>query len=146
MSEWPTAENQFQLSARPPTARRFYFTEPAVPLRLYIPTTTPTAATPGGKKYPWKNVPPWSPLHRKLRQRSTAPRQSPTVDALYAGPDSLAGSSTELESPSKDSTALIAERPNLSPEIPETPPAALKDVRREKDNHGEDGDTPSCLR
>jgi hypothetical protein len=60
---------------------------------------------------------------------------------------SFAGSSTELKPPSKASTALMVERPDISPEIPETPPAiALKNVRREEHCYGEDGNTPSCSR
>lgn len=66
-----------------------------------------------------------------------------TVDTLQAGPGSLAGSSTELKPPSKASAALITERPDISPEIPETPPAvAPENVRREEHCYGEDGNTP----
>jgi hypothetical protein len=39
---------------------------------------------------------------------------------------------TELEPPSKDSTALIAERPDMSQEIPETSAVTLENVRRDE--------------
>lgn len=73
------------------------------------------------------------------------PLQSPAVDALHADPDSLACTSTELEPPSKDSTALIAERSDMSREIPETSAVALENVRHEH-SHGEDGNPPSRFR
>jgi hypothetical protein len=99
---------------------------------------SPTAATPGGKNYPWKDVPSWTPLHRKLQQYSTAPLQRPTVDALHANLDGLASISTEFESPPKDSATLMAERPKISPEIPETPSVSIGNVRCE-DSHSSDG-------
>jgi hypothetical protein len=40
-------------------------------------------------KYPWKNVPPWSPLHRKLQQRSDKSLDNPSIDALHIRTDDL---------------------------------------------------------
>lgn len=39
----------------------------------------------------------------------------------------------------------MIEQPKNSPEIPETPTVALKNMRRWEDDHSEDGDTPSDL-
>jgi hypothetical protein len=41
-----------------------------------------TAATPGKKKHPRVNVPRWSPLYRKLQQRSDKPLDNLSVDVL----------------------------------------------------------------
>src|SRR4051794_4242550 len=60
-------------------------------------TTSSAAVTPAGKKFPWKNVPPWSPLYRKLQLHSTTSLHNPTVDMLHAGSDSLGSTLTELE-------------------------------------------------
>jgi hypothetical protein len=46
-------------------------------------TTSSTTATPGKKKHPWVNVPRWSPLYRKLQQRSDKPLNNPSVNALH---------------------------------------------------------------
>jgi hypothetical protein len=81
-------------------------------------------------------------------QASTAfnrPLQSPTVDALHDGSDSLACTSTGLGPPPKDSIALIADRPDMSQKIPEKPVVAPEDVRHEY-SHGEDGNIPSRFR
>jgi hypothetical protein len=88
--------------------------------------TSSTAATPGSKKSPWVNVPPWSPLHRRLEQRSDKPLDNLTVDALHPGTDSSRSPSTELEPAPKDSEAPVTER-------------------HEEDDHGDDGNTPSHL-
>src|SRR2546423_6253920 len=66
---------------------------------------------------------------------STPPRLFPTSrpverQGLRAGTDSLEAASTELERPPKDSRGPVAERPENSPEIPETPTVALESVRR----------------
>jgi len=53
-----------------------------------LPTSS-TAVTPGKKKYPWKNVPPWSPLYRKLQQRSDKSLDNPNVDTLHTSTDDL---------------------------------------------------------
>jgi hypothetical protein len=96
------------------------------------PTTSPTVATPGGKRSPWKHPPPWSKLYRKLQQHSATPLHTSTIDALHTGTDSLGSAST-------DSRALVTEWPENSPEIPETPAVALEDVQREEDDHSHDG-------
>jgi hypothetical protein len=101
-----------------------------------------TAVTHGGKNYPSKNVPHWSPLHRKLQEHSTTPH-SPTAGALHTDTDSPTSNSTEVEPAPKDSTVPIVERPEISPEIPETPAAALEDMRRKEDNNSDDGNAPS---
>jgi hypothetical protein len=90
--------------------------------------TSTIVATPAGKKFPWKNVPPWSPLYHKLQLHSATPlHNQPTVEALHAGTDSIESVSTELERPPRDP---VAERPETSPEIPVTPTVALESVRR----------------
>jgi hypothetical protein len=89
----------------------------------------------------WKNVPPWSPLHRKLQQHST-PLHNPTFDALQAGTDSVRSASTEFEPPPSDSQVPTAERPEISQEIPETPTVAVNNVRHE-DNKSDNGDPSS---
>jgi hypothetical protein len=67
-------------------------------------------------------------LYRKLQ-----------VDALYTGTDSSRSPSTELEPAPKDSRAFVTERPENSPEIPETPTITLEKVARKEDYHSEDG-------
>ena len=69
-------------------------------------TTSSTAATPGKKKHPWINVPRWSPLYRKLQQRSDKPLDDPSVDALHTGTDSSRSPSTELKPAPKDSRTV----------------------------------------
>jgi hypothetical protein len=90
------------------------------------------------------NVPPWSPLHRRLQQHSDKPLDNLTVDALHPGTDNSRSPSTELEPTPKDSEAPVTERLESSLEIPETP-AALEMMRHEEDDHGDDGNTPSYL-
>jgi hypothetical protein len=95
--------------------------------------------TPGGKKYPWKNVPSWSPLHRKLQQYSNKPFNNLTGNTLHADTDSVRSPSTEFEPAPKDSMALITQRLEGSPEIPETPVVALENLRREEGDYSDDG-------
>ena len=102
-------------------------------------------ATPGKKKSPWINTPLWSPLHRRLQQRSDKPLDNLTVDALHPSTDGSRSPSTELEPVPKDSEAPVSERLESSLEILETPAAALKMMRHEEDDHGDDGNTPSHL-
>jgi len=90
------------------------------------------------------NIPLWSPLHRRLQQRSDKPLNNLTVDALHPGTDSSRSPSTELEPAPKDSEAPVIERLESSLEIPETP-AALEMMRHEEDDHGDDGNTLSHL-
>jgi hypothetical protein len=71
-----------------------------------------TLATPSRKRYPWKNVPLWSPLHSRLQQ---------------------------LE----NSSTLITQQPQDSPEIPETLVVASENMRREGNDSGSGGNTPS---
>jgi len=58
------------------------------------------------------------------------------VDGLHTGTNSLGSTSTAIKSPPRDSRALVAERPDISPEIPETPAVAFEDMRREEDHNG----------
>jgi hypothetical protein len=103
-------------------------------------------ATPGKKKRLWINVPPWSPLHRRLQQCSDKPLNDLTVDALHPSTDSSRSPSTELEPAPKDSEAPVTERLESSLEILETPAAAaLEMMRHEEDDHGDDGNTRSHL-
>jgi hypothetical protein len=86
-------------------------------------------------------------LYYKLQQHSATPlHNQPTVEALHAGTDSLESTSTELECPPKDSRGPVAERPENSPEVPETPTVALESVRRGDDDHSDDGNTLSHFR
>ena len=48
--------------------------------------------------------------------------------------------------PSKDLQLLQPNWPTFSPEIPETPAVALKNVRHEEDSYSENGNTPARLR
>jgi hypothetical protein len=109
------------------------------------PTTSSTAAASCEKKYPWKNVPSWSPLRRELQQHSTTRLHNPTVDALRSGTDSLGSPMTQFELPQKESRAFVAEQREISSEIPETPPVALENVGGKEDDHSEDGNTLSCI-
>jgi hypothetical protein len=54
---------------------------------------------------------------------------------LYADTESFRFSSTEVEPPPKDSTAHVAERPEISPEILKTLIVAFKNIQGEKDDH-----------
>jgi hypothetical protein len=78
--------------------------------------TSSIAVTPGKKKRPR-----WSPLCRKLQQRSDKPLNDLSVDALHTGTNSSRSSSTELGSASKDSRAFVTKQSENFPEIPETP-------------------------
>ena len=110
-------------------------------------TTSTIVATPSRKSYPWKNVPRWSKLYDKLQQHSATPlHNQPTAEALHADTDSLKSISTEFERPPKDSRGPVAERPENSPEIPETPTVALEGVRRGDDDHSDDGNALSHFR
>jgi hypothetical protein len=60
---------------------------------------------------------------------------TPTLTAL--------GPLAHIEALWKDSKALQAERPEISPEVPETPPAAREEMRHEEDGHIGDGSIPS---
>jgi hypothetical protein len=71
------------------------------------------------------------------------PLDNLSVDALHIGTDSSRSPSTELEPSPKDSRAFITKRPGNSPEIPETLIIALEKMRREEDDHSEDGNTLS---
>jgi hypothetical protein len=85
-------------------------------------------------------------LYRKLQQRSDKPLDDLSVDALHTGTDSSRFLSTELEPAPKDSRAFVIERPENSPEIPETPIVALEEMRREENDHSENGNyTLSCM-
>ena len=84
-------------------------------------------------------------MYRKLQQHSTAPTYNPTLDALHTDTDSPRSNSTELEPSPEGSTVPVAERPKISPEIPETPTGALENMQREEDNDSDDGNTPSHL-
>jgi hypothetical protein len=94
-------------------------------------TACTTVATPGRKLYPWKNVPRWSKLYDKLQQQ---------------GIDSLESTSTDFERPPKDSSGPLTGQSENSPEIPETPTAALESVWRGGDDHNDDGNTLSHFR
>jgi hypothetical protein len=82
-------------------------------------------------------------LYRKLQQRSDKPLDDLSINVLHTGTDSSRSPSTELEPVPKDSRAFVTKRPESSPEIPETPAATLEMMRREEDDHSEDGNTPS---
>jgi hypothetical protein len=71
------------------------------------------------------------------------PLDNLSVDSLHIGTDSSSSPLTELEPAPKDSRAFITKRPGNSPEIPETPIIALEKMRREEDDHSEDGNTLS---
>ncbi len=58
------------------------------------------ATTPARKIFPWKNVPPWSPLYHKLQLHSTTSLHNPAADTLHAGSDSR-GSTEPESSPNK---------------------------------------------
>jgi hypothetical protein len=105
--------------------------------------TSPITATPIGKIFPWKNVSKWSLLYRKLQQHSTTSLYNLTPDTLHAGLDSLGPTLTRLELPPKEYGALVAELSEISPEIPETPAAASKNIRYEQDDYSDDGNTLS---
>jgi hypothetical protein len=120
---------------------------PAFNLLPSTPLLVNMEPTPGRKPYPWKNVPRWSKLYDKLQQHSATPlHNQPTVEALHAGTDNLESASTEFERPPKDSRGLVTERPENSPEIPETPTVALKSMRCGDDDHSDDGNTLSHFR
>jgi len=57
-------------------------------------------------------------LYDKLKQHSTTPLYSSTLDTFHAGSDSLGSILTELE-PSKEFRVLAAKLPEISPEIPD---------------------------
>jgi hypothetical protein len=80
-------------------------------------------------------------LYRKLQQRSDKPLDDLSVDALHTGMDSSRSASTELEPAPKDSRAFVIKRPENSPEVPETLTIALEKMRREEDDHSENGNT-----
>jgi hypothetical protein len=86
-------------------------------------------------------VPTWSPLYRKLQRRSRTPLHNPRADVPDAGTDSRRSALTKVEPPPKDSSASIAELTDISTEIPETPAAALNNMRHETDNNSDDGNT-----
>jgi len=85
-----------------------------------------------------RNVPKWSPLYRKLQQRSTTPLRNSTPDTLHASSDSLWPTLTGLEPPPKEYGVLAAKPFEISPEIPGTPAAAFENIRREQDDHSDD--------
>jgi hypothetical protein len=84
-------------------------------------------------------------LYHKLQRHSDKPPNNPTVDTLHAGTDSPRSPSIEFEPAPKNSKAPVTERIESSLEIPETPEVALEKIRREKDSHSEDSNTPSHL-
>ena len=86
----------------------------------------------------------WSPLRRKYQQHSTASPYDLTADALYVGTDDLITPSAEVEPLLQDCRAVVVERVEMSPEIPETPAVALKEIRDKEDDHSDDGNIP-CL-
>src|SRR5947209_2575778 len=55
------------------------------------------AVTPARKRFPWKNVPSWSPLYHKLQLHSTTSLHSPAVDTLHAGSDSRGSTEPDLD-------------------------------------------------
>ena len=73
------------------------------------------------------------------------PSHNPTPDIPHAGPDSLGPILTRLEPPPKEYGVLAAELSEISPEIPETPAATLKNIRHEQNDHSDDGNTLSRL-
>jgi len=87
-------------------------------------------------------------LYRKLQQHSATPlphQLTVEAQALHAGTDSLESASTESERPPKDSRDPVAERPETSPEIAETPTVTLESVRRGDDGHSDDGKSLSLI-
>ena len=80
---------------------------------------------------------------------SDKPLGNPIVDALHAGTDSprapFGPPSAEFEPAPKNSRAPVIEQVESPLKIPETPEVALEKMRREEDNHSEDGNTPSYL-
>ena len=81
----------------------------------------------------------------KVKGIPTSPLDNPTADALHAGTDSSRSPLTELRPAPKDSKAPVTERLKSSPEIPETPVAALEMARYKENDHNNDGNTPSHL-
>lgn len=73
---------------------------------------------------------------------------SPTTDALHADIDRPTSNLIEVEPAPKDSTVPVVGRPKISPEMLETPAAALKNTHHEKDNSSDDNNTPffTCTR
>ena len=82
----------------------------------------PAAASSGGKRSPWKNLPLWSPLYHR-RQR-----------ALNSPP-----SETDEDNTEPFSTEALISQPKDSSEIPETPAAAVDNMRHEEEGHSDDG-------
>jgi hypothetical protein len=78
-------------------------------------------------------------------KHSDKPLDNPSVDALHAGADSPRSPSAEFKPAPKSSRAPVIERAESPLEIPEIPEVALEKMRREEDNHSEDGNTPSHL-
>jgi hypothetical protein len=72
------------------------------------------------------------------------PVHNSTPDTLRASSGSLGPTLTGLE-PSKEYGVLAAELSEILPEIPETPAGALENIRREQDDHSDDGNTLSRL-
>lgn len=85
---------------------------------------------------------PCSLSYRKLQQHSTTPPHNPTVDALHTDTDSHRSNLAEVEPAPKDSRAHIAEQPEISPEIPQTPITAVENIQHGEDNNSDDGNTP----
>jgi hypothetical protein len=63
-------------------------------------TTSSVTTIPVRKIFPWKNIPPWSPLYHKLQLHSTTSLHNPAADTLHAGLNSR-GSTEPESSPNK---------------------------------------------
>jgi len=104
--------------------------------------TSSTAATSGKKKSPWINTPPWSPLHRKLQQRSDKPLDNLTVDTLHPSTDSSRSPSTELEPAPRVYGLVDANQPF---EISLVPPTSLRGKRKPSSMDGEEQETIAMM-
>ena len=84
-----------------------------------------------GRKSPWKNPPPWSPLHHRLQQALNPPPSETDAYAFHPDADNADLFLTTSEPPPELAEALIGQ-PEDSPEIPETPAAAVESVQHEE--------------
>jgi len=104
----------------------------------------PATASPGGKKSPFKNRPPWSPYLLKPYGSSIEPTSEPPGGAACPNTDNAGPISTVSESPPEHAEDLIGQPGDL-PEIPEIPTVAISNVRSKEDDRSNDGSGLSFL-
>ena len=88
-------------------------------------------AIPQRKTFPWKNVPSWSPLYKKLQRDPTSYLYNAALDIPHIDADSDNTTTSAFKCPLEEFTVIITDQSKHALEVPETPAATSITIRRE---------------